>query len=259
MSVFPAPEIFLEGRDVDHPEDSRALAVECTSLVHLYHVPDSDVVALRGVDLDIDPGEMVALLGPSGMGKSTLLKIMAGMLRPSAGQVLVGGRDVARMSQAELRRYRAVDVGIVLQDPLANVLPYATVVENIEFAGVGAKAYGSATLPVRDCRADGSRGVRGATRHPPLGRRAAALGRRRRRCRRRATPPHRRADEPARRRRAGPRHRRPARPPPGDGRHDRHGDPRPPPGRVGPPHGDDPGRTGRRGRSSRQPVRRRGT
>jgi len=119
------------------------LDVACHSLVHLYHLPDTDVVALRGVDLDIDPGEMVALLGPSGTGKSTLLKIMCGLLRPSAGRILVGGRDVARMSPAELRRYRAVDVGIVVQEPLRNLLPYGTVAENMEFARRAAGAHGA--------------------------------------------------------------------------------------------------------------------
>ena len=147
--------IHLEGSDLvvegdPLAEPTGALGVECTSLVHLYHLPDTDVVALRGVDLDIDPGEMVALLGPSGMGKSTLLKIMAGMLRPSAGQILVGGRDVARMTTAQLRRYRAVDVGVVLQDPRANLLPYATVRENIDFAAEGARSQGGRTLAVAD-------------------------------------------------------------------------------------------------------------
>ena len=137
-----------------------AFDVECTSLVHLYHLPESDVVALRGVDLDIAAGEFVALLGPSGTGKSTLLRIMAGMLRPSAGQVLVGGRDVARMSGAELRRYRATDVGIVLQDPLANLLAYATVYENLEFSAEGSRLAGgepplSATQIVRILGLDG--------------------------------------------------------------------------------------------------------
>lgn len=119
-----------------------ALDIECISLVHLYHLPDTEVVALRGVDLDIEAGELVCLLGPSGTGKSTLLRIIAGMLRPSAGQVLVGGRDITRLSTGELRRYRASDVGIVLQDPIDNLLPYATVSENIALAAEVAEVTG---------------------------------------------------------------------------------------------------------------------
>ncbi len=125
------------------PHEQRALAVECISLVHLYHLPENDVVALRGVDLFINPGELVALLGPSGTGKSTLLRVIAGLLRPSAGQVRIGGRDIGRMSPGELRRYRAAEAGIVLQDPLANLLPYATVMENVRFAADGARSLGS--------------------------------------------------------------------------------------------------------------------
>ncbi len=141
----------LEATPVHEARPRAAFDIECVSLVHLYHLPDSDVVALRGVDLDIAAGELVALLGPSGTGKSTLLRIIAGLLKPSAGKVLVGGRDVARMSAAELRRYRAVDVGIILQDPLANLLPYATVLENLEFAAEGARALESApALSERD-------------------------------------------------------------------------------------------------------------
>lgn len=141
----------LEATLVEDPSATeRGLGIECTSLVHLYHLPESDVVALRGVDLEISGGELVALLGPSGTGKSTLLRVMAGMLRPSAGQVLVGGRDITRLSTAELRQYRATEVGIVLQDPLDNLLPYATVSENIAFAAEGAAAAGARQLAAED-------------------------------------------------------------------------------------------------------------
>ena len=116
------------------------LDVDCSSVVHLYHLEGTEVVALRGVDLTVEAGEMVALLGPSGAGKSTLLRMLAGLLRPSAGQVLVGGRDVGRLPAAELRAYRATEVGIVLQDALSNLLPYATVAQNVAFAGRGARA-----------------------------------------------------------------------------------------------------------------------
>jgi ABC-type lipoprotein export system ATPase subunit len=115
------------------------LDVRCLGVVHLYHLEGTEVVALRGVDLDIEPGEMVALLGPSGAGKSTLLRMLAGMIRPSAGRVIVGGRDVTRMSAAELRSYRATEIGIVLQEATSNLLGYATVHENVEFASRGAR------------------------------------------------------------------------------------------------------------------------
>jgi ABC-type lipoprotein export system ATPase subunit len=123
------------------------LAVDCSNVVHLYHLEGTEVIALRGVDLAIDAGEMVALLGPSGAGKSTLLRMLGGLLRPSAGQVLVGDRDVGRMTPPELRSYRASDVGIVLQDPLANVLAYATVRQNVVFAGRGARNSGRTDVP----------------------------------------------------------------------------------------------------------------
>lgn len=121
---------------------SAPCAVACDGLVHLYQSEGNDVVALRGVDLDIAAGEMVALLGPSGSGKSTLLGILAGLIRPSAGRVVVGDRGLARLSESELRLYRARTVGIVLQEPTANLLPYATVRQNLWFAGNGARGGG---------------------------------------------------------------------------------------------------------------------
>lgn len=73
------------------------------------------VVALRGVDLDISRGELVAIVGPSGSGKTTLLNLMGTLDRPSAGQVVIAGFDVARLSDREMSALRAFRIGFVFQ------------------------------------------------------------------------------------------------------------------------------------------------
>ena len=81
------------------------ISVRCQNVVHIYTtVAGHDVVALRGVNLDIAPGEQVALLGPSGSGKSTLLGLFGGLQRASAGKVIVDGVDISRIPEAELHQ-----------------------------------------------------------------------------------------------------------------------------------------------------------
>ncbi|KAB2342723.1 ABC transporter ATP-binding protein [Actinomadura rudentiformis] len=105
--------------------------VRCDNVVHIYRAEDDDVVALRGVDLEVGQGESVALLGPSGAGKTTLLWLLAGLLRPSAGGLHVLGRDVEKLSPGALSRLRAREIGVVLQNPARNVLAYATAAQNV--------------------------------------------------------------------------------------------------------------------------------
>jgi putative ABC transport system ATP-binding protein len=113
--------------------------VHVNGVVHLYEHEGADIVALRGVDLDIGAGEMVALLGPSGMGKSTLLRLLAGLMRPSAGQIWVGETELSRLNGRELQQLRATEVSYVLQETAHNLLPFATAAQNVWFAQQGGR------------------------------------------------------------------------------------------------------------------------
>ena len=110
------------------------LAVTCRRVVHIYRAEAGDVVALSGVDLVIQPGEMIALVGPSGSGKSTLIALLSGLMRPSAGRVMIGTYDIGKLSDAEISRLRGTEVGVVLQGGARNLLPYANLERNIRLA-----------------------------------------------------------------------------------------------------------------------------
>jgi putative ABC transport system ATP-binding protein len=105
-----------------------------------YHVGDVDVHALRGVDLDVQPGEFTAVVGPSGSGKSTLFNIIGGLTPPTSGTVHIAGRDLLGMSDAQRTELRKTSVGFVFQK--YNLLPTLTARENIEIARDIAKRNG---------------------------------------------------------------------------------------------------------------------
>lgn len=113
--------------------------VHLRGVIHLYTQQGPDIVALRGVDLDIDAGEMIALLGPSGMGKSTLMQLLAGVMQPSAGAISIGDVTLGTLSAPALQRMRATEVSFVLQETGRNILPYATATENVWFSQQGAR------------------------------------------------------------------------------------------------------------------------
>jgi ABC-type lipoprotein export system ATPase subunit len=117
--------------------------VHLAGVVHLYSSPEGEVVALRGVDLDIGAGESVALLGPSGAGKSTVLGLLAGEFTPSAGSVQIGEHDIARLGSDVLSRLRSRDISLVVQGATTNLLSYATALENVWYAQHGARRRGS--------------------------------------------------------------------------------------------------------------------
>jgi putative ABC transport system ATP-binding protein len=98
-------------------------------LTKVYRMGEVEVVALRGVDLDLFEGEFVVLLGPSGSGKSTLLNILGGLDSATSGEVLYAGHDLARASERELTDFRRDHVGFVFQ--FYNLIPSLTARENV--------------------------------------------------------------------------------------------------------------------------------
>jgi ABC-type lipoprotein export system ATPase subunit len=111
------------------PEEIRWGALECHDVFKIYRSGPVETVALRGLDLRIDPHELVAVLGPSGSGKSTLLALAAGLEEPSAGELRVWGRSLGRLEEAELAAYRARDLAIVFQSE--NLWPALSAQENV--------------------------------------------------------------------------------------------------------------------------------
>ena len=106
--------------------------IECTNLFKIYKASDLEVVALRGLELFVNKGEIISIIGSSGSGKSTLLNILAGYDFPSAGKVNVGNYDLLQMSNEEIVRYRRSEVGFIWQDTNKNLFNYLSAIENIK-------------------------------------------------------------------------------------------------------------------------------
>jgi predicted ABC-type transport system involved in lysophospholipase L1 biosynthesis ATPase subunit len=127
------------------------LAIRALDLTKSYGSAAAPVAALRGVSLEVQRGERVALLGKSGSGKSTLLNLLGGLDRPSAGSLEVAGRDLRRLSQRELARFRSRAVGMIFQS--FNLIMSRTALENVELPMV------FAGLPRRQRRAEARRAL----------------------------------------------------------------------------------------------------
>jgi putative ABC transport system ATP-binding protein len=108
-----------------------AIALEVRDVVKTFESDSGPINAVDGVSFQVEHGEFVALVGPSGSGKTTMLSILAALLTPSGGQVLIDGQDLARMSETLRVALRREKIGFTFQSN--NLIPFLTAVENVEF------------------------------------------------------------------------------------------------------------------------------
>ncbi len=106
--------------------------VKSDNLVKIYKTKDIEVLALQGLDLNVEAGEFMAIIGNSGSGKSTFLNMIGGLDRPSAGKLYVDGKNLFTMTNKELVDYKRNTVGFVWQNNARNLIPYLSVLDNIK-------------------------------------------------------------------------------------------------------------------------------
>jgi putative ABC transport system ATP-binding protein len=119
----------IDESGVPAPAQASGAVVEARELTKRYGENSTAVDALRGVSIDVQAGELVAVMGPSGSGKSTLMHILAGLDKPTAGSVTIAGTEITTLPDAKLTRLRRTHIGFVFQ--FFNLLPMLTAEENV--------------------------------------------------------------------------------------------------------------------------------
>ena len=121
--------------------------VQAENLVKIYKSSGVEVMALQGLDLTVERGELMGIVGASGSGKSTLLNMLGGLDKPSAGSLFIDGRDMLKFSEKDAIEYKRKTVGFVWQNNARNLIPYLTAQQNVEmplllsgFSGRSARA-----------------------------------------------------------------------------------------------------------------------
>ena len=122
----------VEEADEDKAADNSKYIIQCDGLVKLYKTSDVEVMALQGLELEIEKGELIAIIGKSGSGKSTLLNIIGALEHPSAGKIIIDGEDLSHMTDKQLETLRKREIGFIWQKSSQNLFAYMTAVENVE-------------------------------------------------------------------------------------------------------------------------------
>ncbi len=105
--------------------------IDCRQVVKAYRIDKREVIALRGIDFEMSKGDWVTIIGPSGAGKSSLLNLLGGLDKPTAGQLHVDGLDLLSLRGAALAHYRLTEVGFLWQQTLRNLLPGRSAIRNV--------------------------------------------------------------------------------------------------------------------------------
>lgn len=108
------------------------IMVQADNLVKIYKSSDVEVMALQGLDLTVERGELMGIVGASGSGKSTLLNMLGGLDKPSAGSLFIDGKDMLKFDEEDLIEYKRKTVGFVWQNNARNLIPYLTAQQNVE-------------------------------------------------------------------------------------------------------------------------------
>lgn len=111
---------------------NETLMIQCDNLVKIYKTKDSEVLALQGLDMSVSAGELMAIVGKSGSGKSTFLNMIGGLDKPSAGSLFVDGQNLFKMNKKSLIEYKKKTVGFVWQNNARNLFPYLNALQNIQ-------------------------------------------------------------------------------------------------------------------------------
>ena len=118
----------MQATDMANPD----YIVECDNLVKIYKTRDIEVLALQGLDLSVQRGELMAIIGNSGCGKSTFLNMLGALDHPNAGKLYVDGKNLFKMTEKELVEYKRSTVGFVWQNNARNLLPWLPAWQNVQ-------------------------------------------------------------------------------------------------------------------------------